>query len=1376
MPDISGSEFHGYWEEMQRMAAFLTGQVDFILLVCGFAFLFAAAAARAQSRSGADHVPWNHLGNFAFLQGIAQWLEMVVLSTGDSTPMMVLRVLLCLGSMACLFEFGRIGILRAGGRAPGRWALYALVGLSLTGWLRGPAVLEIAGEICLGLAGAFWTARVLLRLRQSQAPPPRSLVVAASGIGLFVVSHLWISMIGRPPAGTLTGGAVAIDYMRPGVRGLAALAAVMIAASVWHHYCARGRRSSPEAGPDRERWVVVALAIVLMGGWAASLAAESMKDRELRAGLLLRARIAAASLDGSSVRALAGGSEVIEKPEYQRIKAELTRVTHASPDCRFTYIFGMNDGRVVFLVDSEPPDSPDLSLPGDPYEDASERLLGMFTSGEAFTEGPLQDDWGTWVSALAPIGGDGEAADAVLGMDLSAQEWASKIAAARLGANLVTILLGTLLTIFYVAARRRREVMERIAESEAQYRGMFEDSDAVMLLIDPVDGSIAEANAAASEFYRLPHEALQSKNIKDIVVMSPEEVQQQILAGGEMTQTRPHCRHRLADGTIRDVETHTVPIVVRGRSLLYSIVHDITERREAEEELRVSGAKLGAVLNNATDTIFTKDRDQRYTLVNPAMCKLIGRSPEEILGHLDREIFDEELSRHIESVDPKVLLGEVIEEEVSRNLPGGPRTLNIVKAPLRDENGEILGICGIARDVTDREHSMRALAEANARLEQAVVRANDLAAAAAAAARTKADFVANMSHEIRTPMNGVIGMTGLLLDTNLTVEQRDFVESVRSSGEALLTIINDILDFSKIEAGKLKLEYIDFDLRTILEETTELLSPVAREKGLELICVIPADGQLLYCGDPGRIRQVLTNLLGNALKFTEQGSVILEASVVRVNLEGADVHLSVRDTGIGIPQDKQAGIFDSFSQAENGTTRKYGGTGLGLTISKQLCEMMGGKIGLQSAPGEGSEFWIELPLRRASRLRAERRYPSSLDGVRALVVDDHVTNRRILRAQLTAWGMRPEEAPNGFEALRVLREAPPEDRFRVVLMDMQMPGMDGDQTAHEIKNDPALAPTALILLSSSGGTGSADEMRARGYAAWATKPVRQSQLLNALVTVFGWPAAEDRRAAAESAQASHRLAPLEGMRVLVAEDNTVNQKVALHLLARLGCRAEAVANGAEALAAAKRIPYHAILMDCHMPEMDGYEATIAIRASEEGTGRRIPIIAMTASAMQGDREKCIASGMDDYVAKPVKPDELRDALLRFRRAPDATIEVRRPFAPVLDKECLQDIGGGDPDFLQHLIDEYVRTVTARVDEMKIALESDNRPRLRFHAHTLKGTSRTIGAAALGRLFEEIESRSESGDMTQLPELLARVAPEVERYQAEFASLRVGRAA
>ncbi len=1358
------------------MAVFLTAQIDYILLVCGFAFLFAAAAARAQSRSTVVQLPWHHLGRFALLQGFAHWLEMVVLTTGDNVPLAVLRVLLCLASMAYLFECGRVGILRAGGRAPGRWALFTLIGLSLAGWLRGLAILEIAGGVSLGLLGAFWTARALLRLRQSQPSRPRSLVVAASGIGLFIVSHVWISVIGRSPAGSLTGGAITIDSVRLAGQGLAAIAAVMIAASVWHHYCARGSDSSGEAAPYRERWVVVALAVVLMGGWVICLAAASMKDRELRAGLLLRARIAAASLDRSSVKALAGGPEDIDKPEYQRIKAELSRVTHASPDCRFTYIFGMKDGRVIFLVDSEPPDSPDISLPGEPYEQASEYLLGMFASGAAFTEGPLKDDWGTWVSALAPIGRGGEATDAVLGMDVSAQEWASKIAAARLGADLVTILLGTLLTIFYVANRRRREVMQKIAESEAQYRGMFEDSDAVMLLIDPVDGSIAEANAAASEFYRLPHETLQRKNIKDIVVMSPEEVQQQILAGGEMIEARPQCRHRLADGTIRDVETHTVPLVVRGRSLLYSIVHDITERREAEEELRVAGAKLGAVLDNATDSIFAKDRDLRYTLVNPATCRLIGRSPEEILGRRDRELFDEELTRHIEGVDPRVLSGEVVEEEVTRDLPSGPRTLNIVKAPLRDENGEILGICGIARDVTDREHSMRALAEANVRLEQAVVRANDLAAAAEAAARTKADFVANMSHEIRTPMNGVIGMTGLLLDTKLTPEQRDFVESVRSSGDALLTIVNDILDFSKIEAGKLKLEYIDFDLRTILEETTELLSPVAREKGLELICVIPADGQLLYCGDPGRIRQVLTNLLGNALKFTEKGSVILEASVMKVSLEGAGVRLSVRDTGIGIPQDKQAGIFDSFSQAESGTTRKYGGTGLGLTISKQLCEMMGGRIGVQSEPGEGSEFWIEIPLRRASRLRVERRYPSSLDRVRALVVDDHVINRRILRAQLTAWGMRPEEAPNGFEALRILREASPDDPFRVVLMDMQMPGMDGDETAREIKNDPALASTALILLSSSGGTGSPDEMRARGYAAWATKPVRQSQLLNALVTVFGWPAAEDRRAAAESAQAGYRATPLEGMRVLVAEDNTVNQKVALHLLARLGCRAEAVANGAEAVAAAKRIPYHAILMDCHMPEMDGYEATIAIRADEDGTGRRIPIIAMTASAMQGDRERCIASGMDDYVAKPVKPDELRDALLRFLPAQDAPAQVRRPFAPVLDKECLQEIGGGDPDFLRHLIDEYVRTVAARADEMKTALASANRPRLRFHAHTLKGTSRTIGAAALGRLFEEIESCSDSGDLTQMPEMLARIAPEVERYRAEFASYRLGRAA
>jgi PAS domain S-box-containing protein len=1359
------------------MAAFLVGQFDYILLVSGFALLFAAAATRATSRAAPCRLPWDRLGLFALLQGISLWLELVVLSIGDRDLLAVARILLRSASLFFLLEFGRIGLRGITGRGPGRWLSLVLSAAALAGGLWGFAALGVAAYVLLGIPGAILAGRAILRLRGTLPHRPRSLLFPPIGIWIFVLASGSIGLIEHSVLPASPSGSLGFDFLRWAVRASIASSAIAIAASIWHHHCARRWTLATRSQRYQERWLVAALAVLLMLGWGACIATGTLRYRDARVNLLARARTAAAALDLSTVARLTGTPEDSTLQEYSAVKQQLASITKSNKDCRFTYLFRIRGGEVVFAVDSEPVDSPDISRPGERYPEASREMIRVFADGTPFVEGPLQDAWGTWVSALIPVADESKRTIAVLGMDISVEHWASMIAAARLGPILVTVLLATLLTVFYVASRRSREVTARIAESEAQYRGMFEEHGVVMMLIDPVDGSIAQANAAASAFYRWSPEELTGKTIYDLTHVPPEQpAERDPGAGGTVSPYNGSSQHCTADGAIRDVEVYAVPLTVRGRPLHFAIILDTTERLRAERQLRVSEARLSAVMNNATDSIFTKDRDHRYTLANPAMCRLIGRSIEEILGRRDRDLHDEAMWREIEAVDYRVLSGEIVEDEIYRDLAAGRRALNMVKAPLRDESGEILGLCGIARDVTDREQSMQALAEANTRLEQALVQAKDLAAAAEAAARVKAEFVANMSHEIRTPMNGVIGMTGLLRDTPLNPEQRDFVESIRSSGEALLTIINDILDFSKIEAGKLKLEHIDFDLRVLLEETAELLAPVARDKKLELISVVPADANLLFCGDPGRIRQILINLLGNALKFTEAGSVVLEVSILKDTPEATRLRLSVRDTGIGIPQDKQIGIFDSFSQAETGTTRKYGGTGLGLTISKQLTGLMGGRIGLQSEPGSGSEFWVEVPMRRAAHMRFERRYPSSLDGIRALVVDDHVTNRKIFRAQLSSWGMRPEEATNGVEALRALREAAGKDPFRVVMMDMQMPEMDGDQTTHSIKSDPALADIPVILLSSFGVSGSAEEMRARGYAAWAAKPVRQSQLLNTLVSVFGWPAAEDRRSRGGAAAQSGPVAQLEGMRVLVAEDNTVNQKVALHLLTRLGCRAEAVANGAEAVAAAERIPYHIILMDCHMPEMDGYEATREIRRREKQTGTHIPIVAMTANAMEGDREKCLEAGMDDYVAKPVKPEELRDALLRIRPDVGTAVPARKISASVLDKECMVDASSGDPSFLVHLIEEFLHSLAGRIEEIQAAFTAADCAKIRFYCHALKGTSRTIGAASLGRLFEEIETCAGSGDLSPMPALIARIPTEVGLFREAIEALGLPRAA
>jgi two-component system, sensor histidine kinase and response regulator len=708
---------------------------------------------------------------------------------------------------------------------------------------------------------------------------------------------------------------------------------------------------------------------------------------------------------------------------------------------------------------------------------------------------------------------------------------------------------------------------------------------------------------------------------------------------------------------LRDAKGRIIGVVGIGR--------DNTAQKRVEEALQQERILLRTVIDNLPDAIYAKDRNCRKTLANSADLHNMGLHLEsEVLGKDDFELFPKEVAEEFIADDRTVIqLGQPVinREEYLIAMDGNERWLLTSKVPLRDEKGTIVGLVGVGHDITERKCAEGALQKQADLLR---LQAQELTAARESAlegSRLKSEFVANMSHEIRTPLNGIIGMTSMLLSTDLSCEQLEYAEIVRQSGEALLTVVNDILDFSKIEAGKLSIENHDFDLVSVVEGAIEILAPRAQEKGLELGCFFDRDVLHALRGDAGRVRQVLVNLIGNAIKFTERGEVMVSVVAQNETEHHVGIRLAVTDTGIGISEEGISRLFRPFSQENGSTTRKYGGTGLGLTISKQLVELMGGTIGVESQQGKGSTFWWIATFEKQPRGLIQAPPRKNLAGLRCLVVDDNETNRKIVHHYVLSWGLSNGSADNGKRALELLHQAVEEGRpYDLAILDMQMPEMDGVQLAAEIKADPTFAHTRLILLTSLAYR-KCSTLQEAGFSAGLTKPVRQSQLFDCIANVMrdtlddvaGKPPAVSGDTSIPAHGTMVTNPPLESSKkpalILVVDDNVVNQKVAVRMLEKCGYRADVAANGLEAIRAVSLVPYEIVFMDCHMPEMDGFEATAQIRRMD-GASRRRAIIAMTANALQGDREKCLAAGMDDYLSKPIRQVDMLAAIARVSRS------------------------------------------------------------------------------------------------------------------------------
>jgi len=953
------------------------------------------------------------------------------------------------------------------------------------------------------------------------------------------------------------------------------------------------------------------------------------------------------------------------------------------------------------------------------------------------------------------------------------RSFTGKRGAERLFANDSRDEIGVLAGAFNGMVRElddEREALVRsdlsLRESEERFRQIADHCNEVFFLVSSDLDRMIYINPAYETLWQRSCQSLY-EHPRSFTDNIHEEDRPRVLAAlGRLAQGKIFDQtYRIvrSDLSVCWVHARTYPVYAEnGEVYRYvGIIGDVTKQKLVEEQIR----KLQQAVEQSPVSIVITDLDGDIEYVNPKFTQLTGYSHAEALGQNARILKSGETSAEIYRQLWELITagGEWQGEFLNKKKNGEFYWESASISSIKNSAGEITSYLGVKEDISGRK-----------RMEQELMDARE---AAEESNRLKSEFLANMSHEIRTPMNGVIGMADLLKDTDLDGEQTEYVQAVKSSAEALMTVINDILDFSKIEARKLDLDPVNFTLRDCMGDIMQTLAFRASEKGLELACRVPPEVPDALLGDPGRLRQIVVNLVGNAIKFTERGEVLVSVAAETGTAEELDLHFTIADTGIGIPAEKQKKIFEPFSQADASTTRRYGGTGLGLTISAQLVEMMGGRMWVESEVGRGSafHFTVRLGLQKGALVR---RFPERLENLLnlpVLVVDDNATNRRILEEMLKNWCMNPTMADSGPSALEMLAKARQAgEPFRLLLCDVNMPDMDGFEMVKLLKQHPDLESPTIMMLTSSGERGDAARCREMGISAYLTKPVKQSYLLDAIATILG---RKEPETAETPLVTRHTLRESQrSLRILLAEDNPVNQKIAVRMLEKRGHAVIVAGDGKEALAAIAsqgERPFDLVLMDVQMPEMDGFEATALIREQEKSSGRHIPIIALTAHAMEGDRENCLEAGMDGYVAKPIDSEDLLAAIESVINVQAGnTRQVRGARSTeegAFDREEALGRVDGDWDLLREVVGIFAADSPLLMAEIQGAIGEGNPIQLNRAAHALKGSVANFGARAAFEAALKLELMGIQGDMADATEFFTVLEGEIENLQSSLAA-------